>query len=443
MMTDIIDGIADLPLDITTKGFPAVSGTIRLGDVAVRGWNVIRGDVGMPALTLRDSAFRNNLAVMRKFVEFHGLSIAPHGKTPMCPQLFRDCLEIGGAWGISAATVQQAAVMARWGVPNVILANEVVGRANVEKLAQLLRDHPEVGLHVFVDSEDVLEQLVRYGGHLLAEGRRFDILVEVGAAGARAGARTMAQVEGIVRAARGKSNTIRITGVGAYEGAINRGEREATLNAVDAYLDFAVEAFRRVHELGVFEGLEEAILTAGGSCFFDRVARRLAVPLPVPTRKVLRGGTYIAFGPGKYSKRLADIDAREGLDGPDGLLSASASFQFALEVWGVVQSAQDVGTAIVAMGKRDISYDDGLPVPLRQYRDGELVRDLSLLAEEFVVVKSDDQHAYLRHPATADVRVGDLVAFGPTHPCTAFDKWDVAYRVDDSYTVTEALKTFF
>jgi proline iminopeptidase len=50
--------------------------------------------------------------------------------------------------------------------------------------------------------------------------------------------------------------------------------------------------------------------------------------------------------------------------------------------------------------------------------------------------KMNDQHAYLRLPAAAtlhagsaragDVRVGDLVGCGISHPCTTFDKWSAA-----------------
>jgi D-serine dehydratase len=41
------------------------------------------------------------------------------------------------------------------------------------------------------------------------------------------------------------------------------------------------------------------------------------------------------------------------------------------------------------------------------------------------------------------VRVGDLFAFGISHPCTAFDKWRLVFRVDDDFNVTGAVKTFF
>ena len=46
-------------------------------------------------------------------------------------------------------------------------------------------------------------------------------------------------------------------------------------------------------------------------------------------------------------------------------------------------------------------------------------------------------------PRDSPLRVGDLVSFGISHPCTTFDKWRLLYVVDDDYTVTEAIRTFF
>ena len=62
---DAIDAIDDLALDGATKGVPFAAGTIRLGDIGAKGWNLIKGDLALPAMTLRDSAVANNLALMR------------------------------------------------------------------------------------------------------------------------------------------------------------------------------------------------------------------------------------------------------------------------------------------------------------------------------------------------------------------------------------------
>ena len=441
------DSVRAWPVDGTSRGVPALAAPIPIDSVAKQDWNLLRGDLALPVLVLRDERFRHNLRSMRRLVEALGLSLAPHGKTPMAPQLFEEYIREGGAWGVSVATVPQAAVAAAGGMPHVLIANQVIGRANVEKLAALRAAFPDRGLPCFVDSVDALQQLVRFGKHRLAGEDRFEILIEVGAMGARTGARSRDQVDAIVTAAREHAETVRVVGVGCYEGAIGDPDPRANLAAVDAYLDFAVETFNRVAGTGLLDGVEEAILTGGGSVWFDRVAKAFAeARLDHPARRVLRCGSYPFMDHRLYRQKLAAIDARGGLPGmPAGSTSALEAFLPSLELWAAIQSVGDPGGAIVAMGRRDLPYDQGLPIPLRQYRDGDLLHTLSEdeAANPFRIDKTDDQHAYLSFPEGSDIRVGDLFAFGISHPCTAFDKWPIVFRIDPTFNVTGAVKTFF
>ena len=59
------------------------------------------------------------------------------------------------------------------------------------------------------------------------------------------------------------------------------------------------------------------------------------------------------------------------------------------------------------------------------------------------ITRLNDQHARLELPAEAELQVGDLVGCGISHPCTAFDKWQVLFEVDDDYRVLGAIRTFF
>ena len=106
---------------------------------------------------------------------------------------------------------------------------------------------------------------------------------------------------------------------------------------------------------------------------------------------------------------------------------------------GSVTSTPEPGLAIAGFGKRDAPFDEGLPVPL-------LIRDLDGMlrdASGSEVTRLNDQHAYVRLPESAQVKVGDLMCFGISHPCTAFDKWRVIPVVEQDYAVTELLETYF
>ena len=68
----------------------------------------------------------------------------------------------------------------------------------------------------------------------------------------------------------------------------------------------------------------------------------------------------------------------------------AGGLQPALEVWAHVQSRPEPGQAIAALGKRNISSDAGLPVPLWHVRPGRDARPLPL--EGCTTAKLYDQH---------------------------------------------------
>jgi D-serine deaminase-like pyridoxal phosphate-dependent protein len=58
------------------------------------------------------------------------------------------------------------------------------------------------------------------------------------------------------------------------------------------------------------------------------------------------------------------------------------------------------------------------------------------------VTRMNDHHTYLALGSAA-VSPGDLVRFGVSHPCTAFDKWRDIPVVDDEHRVVDVLHTYF
>jgi hypothetical protein len=77
--------------------------------------------------------------------------------------------------------------------------------------------------------------------------------------------------------------------------------------------------------------------------------------------------------------------------------------------------------------------------------EGIAARDLPLAS---VAAKCDvqwlswaNQKAWIERVAEAGARSRDPDQGLP--PCTTFDKWRLLYVVDDDYTVTEAIRTFF
>lgn len=418
-----------------TKGLP-LREPLRQGAIGVQGWNVLRADTSFPVAVLKQSCLQHNLTWMRDFCARHGVTLAPHGKTTMSPQLFGAQLA-SGAWGITLATAIQVQVAHRFGVRRVLLANQLVARADIAAVLALLQGDPDFECIVLADSIAGVERLAEaVAAHKLA--RALPVLVELGLAGKRAGCRTPQEAMDVARAVAA-ADGLALAGFEGYEGLLVTDDRAADLRQVDDFLSQLVELVRGADAEGLF-ATPEIVLSAGGSSYFDLVARGFqgVAGLSRPVRPVLRSGCYLTSDHGMYLRHIEELNARAG-QGGEGLRPA-------LEVWSMVQSRPEPTLAILTMGKRDASYDADLPIPLYTARPGEDATPAAL-PSGCSIFKMNDQHAYLRlpegHPLCDSLAVGDLVGCGISHPCTTFDKWPLLLAVDDAYTVRYALNTFF
>jgi D-serine dehydratase len=415
-------GILEAPLGVCTKGLPDDLAHVPLGQIGALGLSLWRGDLLLPALTLRADRLQHNLTRMMRFCEQHGVALAPHGKTTMAPQLFADQLA-AGAWGITAATIGQAQVMAGFGVRRILIANEVLDPRAIRWLGEALSRDPRLDLYCLVDSIDGVARLDE-GLGAAGAARPLNVLVEVGVAGRRGGLRDTAGALGVLQAAA-RARHLAPVGVECFEGVVgaDRGLARTVEEALERVADLAERGARS----GLFAG-DRILLTAGGSVFFDLAAGLAGIARAAAADVVLRSGCYLTHDDGMYE---AASPLARSQHASDPLLPA-------LELWADVLSCPEPGRAIVGAGRRDAPYDAGLPTVLRAYRGSEPV---ALDAAQ--VTELNDQHAFVSTEPAHALRVGDLVCLGISHPCGAFDRWRTLLEVDEAYTVTRAIRTFF
>ncbi|GLQ80894.1 amino acid deaminase [Mesorhizobium huakuii] len=412
----------DLVLDETTKAIPP-GVAVRLHDVGSMGWNLLRGDVPLPAAVIRESALDHNSRWMQRFLAKRNAIIAPHVKTTMCPQIMQRQLR-DGAWGVTVATLHQMRVCRRFGIDRIVLANQLVGRLELDALVAELNASPSLDFYMLVDSLDAVRLASEAVGRAGTASRPIQVLVERGYPGGRTGCRNNDTALEVARAAHAAPQ-LRLCGVEAFEGLIKPKDG----GPAQAVADF-VDEIGALYEACAGENLFERappIVTAGGSSFYDIVLDRLSGS---GAQVMTRSGCYVSHDSGIYQAEQKRILAATGEN--EGLVNA-------LEVWTHVQSCPEPGLAILTAGKRDFGTDSGLPVPLLVSRDGGSPETLAGCE----IFASNDQHAYMRVPATVSVKVGDRIGLGVSHPCTTFDKWQILFLVDDAYEIVGALKTYF
>lgn len=313
----------------TTKGFPGGAASMQLRDIGEQGWNLLREDLPLPLLVLKQSALQNNLTVMQRYCANRGLMHAPHGKTTMAPQLVDSQLR-AGAWAVTLASAQQAQVFRAFGCRRILVANQVISTPDLRYLAGELRRDESFKLLSWVDSPESVTALVR-AAQRYGPGRPWQVLVEIGWRGGRTGARGETGVDAVVRAARASDGAVVLVGVALFEGLLGisrvagavAGDVRATVT-MDQLLERGVATAQRLHADGDLP--DDYVITGGGSTGFDVVARHLA-RAPSGVRKVLRAGCYLTHDHG-MNEQLSPLSGTDHRAGPaDGVLHP------ALELW--------------------------------------------------------------------------------------------------------------
>lgn len=420
-MSDIARG--DELLDFSFKGFPVLpAGTTVSQFVAARP-SLFDAGFSWPVATLQLPAIEHNISAFADWCSSHGVSLAPHGKTTMAPNLFERQLE-AGAWAVTAATPWQVRVYRAAGIRRVLLANELVDATAAAWIGSELAADPDFEFFCYVDSVVGAALL----GNALATtrcARAVGVLVEVGLLGGRTGCRSYEDVEAVANEVR-KHQTLALVGVAGFEGPIGHGHDDVTISRVEDFARSLVTTLGRLDRAELLDrSTNEFLLTCGGSGHVEIVTSVLAEPVVCsrPVRVVLRSGAYVTHDNGLYAQ--SSFLAR--------------ALKPAMEVWCQVLSRPEPDLVLLGAGRRDLSFDSGLPVVLRR----RSLATGAITPCEATVTQLNDQHAFVHLEPSERLDVGDLVGLGISHPCTAHDKWRLLPLLDVEWRVVDCVRSYF
>lgn len=342
-------------------------------------------EIETPALVLDLDAFERNLVTMAAFTQAHGIRLRPHAKSHKSPEIaLRQIAH--GAVGQCCQKVGEAEVLVAGGVGDVLVTNEIVGAAKLDRLARLARS-AKIGL--CVDHPDGVREAAEAAAR---NDVTLDVYVEIDVGGRRCG---VAPGEGAVRLAEAiaRSNTLRFAGIHAYHGSA---QHMRSIDERREAIERAGLAARNTVERLKHHGLPSEIVTGAGTGTHELETQ---------------SGIWNEIQPGSYIFMDADYARNRQADG-----TPFRSFEHALFVLAGVMSKPVPDRAIVDAGHKAAAVDSGMPVPFR--RDG------------VIYTKPSDEHGVLTGDPVAVPHRGDRLLLIPGHcdPTVNLHDWYVCVR---------------
>jgi 3-hydroxy-D-aspartate aldolase len=342
-------------------------------------------EVDTPALLVELDALERNIRRMQERIEATKLRLRPHAKTHKSTAIANLQLATG-AIGVCCQKVSEAEILVDGGIGDVLISNEVVGTAKLDRAAALAR---RAKIAVCVDDSENVEQLAAAAGKF---GANIGVLVELNVGANRCGVETPAEVVRLA-AAIARKKSLRFAGLQAYHGPAQHlrahaDRRRAIAGATDKVSD-TLELLRR-------NGLECGIVSGAGTGTFEFE---------------IESGVYNELQVGSYVFMDADYGRNQDRDG-----EPVSEFENSLFLLTTVMSTPAADRAIVDAGLKALSVDSGMP----------------LLAgcDGISYARAADEHGRLDIGGNQRFKLGEKIRLIPGHcdPTVNLHDWFVGIR---------------
>ena len=177
-----------------------------------------------PALIIRPEVVKNNIIDMQEYANRLNVKLRPHTKTHKMPRMALRQIEMG-AVGISVAKVEEAEVMAKNGVSNIFIANEIVGDIKLQKIAKL---NKSIDISFGVDS---VEQLKMVEDVFSKADTVAKVLIEIEVGENRSGIVTEMKFLEVLECLKGCKN-IELVGIFSHDGHSYGAENLSKLKSI-------------------------------------------------------------------------------------------------------------------------------------------------------------------------------------------------------------------
>jgi D-serine deaminase-like pyridoxal phosphate-dependent protein len=351
--------------------------------------------IDTPALLIDLDVVDRNLKRMQEKADNYGVALRPHIKTHKIPELAQLQMHLG-ARGITAAKVSEAEVMAAAGIKNIFVANQIVTREKLHRLAALSK---EVNMSIGLDSVAAARTL---SDVFSAFGLTIEYLIEINSGLNRCGVLPGKNAVELFQAA----DTLPALGfkgifthAGQVYGAGSLSEVEEVSHHESTTMAETAQAFAEL-------GTTPDIVSVGST----------------PTMKVWQGHEAVnEIRPGNYI--FHDVIQMS--------LGAATLEECALSILATVISRPDKDRAVLDGGSKAFGLDRGA-------HGKEMTSGFGLvLGKKATLERLSEEHGIMTVDPTLALYIGDKVRIIPNHACAVMNLFDRAYGMRNEKVVEE------
>jgi len=348
-----------------------------------------------PALLIDLDIVARNLAWMQEKADKFGVALRPHIKTHKIPEL-ADLQVRSGAHGITVAKVSEAEVMAAAGIKNIFIANQVVTKEKLNRLAALSR---EVRVSVGLDSVAAAGKL---SDVFAASGLAIEYLIEINSGLNRCGVLPGKEAVELFQAIN-TLPALRFKGIFTHAGQVYGA---ASLSAVKEVSH---------HESTIMAETAQAFAAVGTSPEIVSVGS-------TPTMKVWQGHEGVnEIRPGNYIFH----------DAIQISLGAATLEECALSIVATVISRPSPERAVIDAGSKAFGLDKGA-------HGKEMVTGFGIVLDKKAILERlSEEHGILSLDPKVELDIEDKVRLIPNHACAVVNLFDRAYGLKDGKVVEE------
>jgi len=346
-------------------------------------------ELDTPALLVDLNAMEKNLETMARYCREKGINLRPHSKTYKAIPFFAWMQLKAGAIGITVSKLTEAETLAASGVSSILIANQIVGRTKIKRLANLCAYTDTIA------ATDCLENIGMISEIASAQGVKVGLLVEVDIGNNRCGAGTDEAVE--LAQAITRLQGVEFRGIMGYDGhLVFLDDKEKDLRSAEAYKKLA-----GVKEKLESMGIPVGIVSGSGSGTYKSATT-------VNCLTELQAGTYLFNDTTYKNKCLPEFEC---------VLSIMAT------VISMKRRPGFENMAILNLGNKCVSLNYGFP-PVKSHK-GE-------------IFSMPQEHCRIRFsPDNPDVKVGDPVEIYVSDSNNTFNLYEHVYLVRGDLVVAK------